>query len=75
MKTKPVNKSPQRLLAYDDTNYANSEEMRSVTGSISMSGRTIVVSVWRTQGNISVSSTEVEYAAAGVVTKEVLFVS
>lgn len=39
-----------------------------------MFGGETVVGVSRTQGNVSLSSTETEYVAAGEVAKEVLFV-
>lgn len=57
-----------------DVHYANSAEGRSVAGSVPTFGVGNVVGVSRTQVNVSLSSTDAEYAAPGEAAKEMLFV-
>ncbi|CAB1120751.1 unnamed protein product [Ectocarpus sp. CCAP 1310/34] len=63
-----------RLAVYVDASYADTEDKRSVSGFATTVGKTVVSHGSKTQSNLSLSSTEAEYIAAGEGVKEALLV-
>ena len=62
-----------RLVAFTDSEYANNEDKKSITGGVVTVGGSPTYFKSKIQVTVSLSSTEVEYIALGTVTQEVLF--
>ena len=64
-----------RIVAFTDSDYANGEDRKSVTGGVVTLGGTPTSAISKTQTIVSLSSTEAEYIALSTVAQEVLFQS
>ena len=64
-----------RIVAFTDSDYANGEDRKSVTGGVVTLGGTPTSAMSKTQAIVSLSSTEAEYIALSTVAQEVLFQS
>ena len=62
-----------RIVAFMDSDYANNEDRKSVTGGVVTVGGSPTYYTSKMQARVSLSSTEAEYVALGTVTQEVLF--
>ena len=62
-----------RIIAYTDSDYANNDERKSITGGIVTLGGSPTYFMSKMQSIVSLSSTEAEYIALGTITQEVLF--
>ena len=64
-----------RIVAFTDSDYANGEDRKSITGGVTTIGGTPTNAMSKTQAVVSLSSTEAEYIALSAVAQEVLFQS
>ena len=64
-----------RIVAFTDSDYANGEDRKSVTGGIVTLGGVPTNAMSKTQAIVSLSSTEAEYIALSTVAQEVMFQS
>ena len=64
-----------RIIAFTDSDYANGEDRKSVTGGVITLGGVPTNAMSKTQAIVSLSSTEAEYIALSTVAQEVLFQS
>ena len=62
-------------MAFTDSDYANGEDRKSVTGGVVTLGGVPTNAMSKTQAIVSLSSTEAEYIALSTVAQEVLFQS
>ena len=62
-----------RIVAFTDSDYANNEDRKSVTGRVVTVGGLPTYFTSKMQAIVSISSTEAEYIDLGTVTQEVLF--
>ena len=62
-----------RVVAFTDSDCANNEDRKSVTGGVWTVGRSPKYFTSKMQATVSLSSMEVGYIALGTVTQEVLF--
>ena len=62
-----------RLIAFTDSDYANDEDRISITGGVVTLGGSPLYFTSKMQATVSLSPTEAEYIALGIVTQEVLF--
>lgn len=64
-----------RIVAFTDSDYANGEDRKSVTGGVVTLGGVPTNAMSKTQAIVSLSSTEAEYIALSAVAQEVIFQS
>ena len=64
-----------RIIAFTDSDYANGEDRKSVTGGVVTLGGVPTSAMSKTQAIVSLSSTEAEYIALSAVAQEVIFQS
>ena len=64
-----------RIVAFTDSDYANGEDRKSVTGGVITLGGVPTNAMSKTQAIVSLSSTEAEYIALSAVAQEVIFQS
>ena len=65
--------SELRIVAYTDSDYANDDKRKSVTGGVVTLGGSPTYFTSKMQATVSLSSTEAEYIALGSIAQEVLF--
>ena len=64
-----------RIVAFTDSDYANGEDRKSITGGVTTIGGTPTNAMSKAQSVVSLSSTEAEYIALSSVAQEVVFQS
>ena len=62
-----------RIVTYTDSNYANNDKRKSVTGGIVTLGGSLTYFTSKMQTTVSLSSTKAEYIVLGSIAQEVLF--